>query len=414
MRFWEGIRLALQQIWAQKLKSFFSLIGVIIGITFLIAVITIVEGMNTYVREDFAGSLFGVNTFSVVRRAQIQTGRVDEAERRRQARNPDLLVRDVEVVTAAAPEALHISYSADRSFPDVRFQSNSRRNIRVIGGSPDYQLVQGWKVEEGRGLTPIDERRALKVAVIGAQIAERLFPTMSPIDRSIRVGGQRFRVVGVLEKQGGFIGNVRDASILVPFSTFNATLSRRRNGVDEISVKVANEEDMAPTMVNVEGALRRDRGLRPAEDSNFHLQTSNDLLSAWDTINTILLAAIPGLVSVSLVVGGIVIMNIMLLSVSDRTREIGLRKSLGAKRRDILFQFLTEASTLSIVGSLLGIAIGLGLADLVDRLSPLPATISLPWMILAIVLGVGVGVTSGFYPAYRASKLDPIEALRSE
>jgi putative ABC transport system permease protein len=414
MHFWEGIRLALQQIWAQKLKSFFSLVGVIIGITFLIAVITIVEGMNTYVREDFAGSLFGVNTFTVVRRAQIQTGRIDESERRRQARNPDLLLRDVDVVAAAAGGAKYISYSADRSFGEARYGANSRRNIRVIGGSEDYQLVQGWKVEDGRGLTAIDEQRALKVAVIGQQIAERLFPTGTPLDKLVRVGGQRFRVIGVLEKQGGFIGNVRDASILIPFSTFNATLSRRRNGVDEIHVKVENEDEMEPIMANVEGALRRDRGLRPTEENDFHLQTSNDLLSAWNTINAILLAAIPGLVSVSLVVGGIVIMNIMLLSVSDRTREIGLRKSLGAKRKDILFQFLTEASTLSILGSFLGIGIGLGLAALVERFSPLPATISLPWLILAIALGVGVGVTSGIYPAYRASKLDPIEALRAE
>jgi len=414
MRFWEGIRLAIQQIWAQKLKSFFSLVGVIIGITFLIAVITIVEGMNTYVREDFAGSLFGVNTFTVVRRPQIRTGRIDDAERRRQARNPDLLLKDVDVVRASASGALYVAYSMDRSFGEARYRSNSRRNVRVIGGSEDYQLVQGWKVEEGRGLTAIDEQRGLKVAVIGSQIAERLFPTASPLDKRVRVGGQRFRVIGVFEKQGGFIGNVRDASILIPFSTFNATLSRRRNGVDQISVKVETEEEMEPAMISVEGALRRDRGLRPTEENDFHLQTSNDLLSAWNTINTILLAAIPGLVSVSLVVGGIVIMNIMLLSVSDRTREIGLRKSLGAKRRDILFQFLTEASTLSVIGSLMGIAIGLGLADLVDRLSPLPATISLPWLILAIVMGVGVGVTSGIYPAYRASKLDPIEALRAE
>ncbi len=414
MRFWEGIRLAMQQIWAQKMKSFFSLVGVIIGITFLIAVITIVEGMNTYVREDFAGSLFGVNTFSVVRRPQIQTGRIDEAERRRQARNPDLLLKDVDVVLAAAPRALYVAYSMDRSFGEARYGSNSRRNVRVIGGSEDYQLVQGWKVEEGRGLTAIDAERGLKVAVIGSQSAERLFPTASPLDKRVRVGGQRFRVIGVLEKQGGFIGNVRDASILIPFSTFNATLSRRRNGVDQISVKVETEEEMEPTMISVEGALRRDRGLRPTEENTFHLQTSNDLLNAWNTINAILMAAIPGLVSVSLVVGGIVIMNIMLLSVSDRTHEIGLRKSLGAKRRDILFQFLTEASTLSVLGSLMGIAIGLGLADLVDRLSPLPATISLPWLILALVMGVGVGVTSGIYPAYRASKLDPIEALRAE
>jgi len=414
VRFWEGVRLALQQIWAQKLKSVFSLIGVIIGITFLIAVITIVEGMNSYVRDDLAGSLFGVNTFTVVRRNQVGTGRVDRAERRRQARNPDLVLHDVDVVRAAAPSAKFVAYSMDRGFSEVRYEANSRRNIRVIGGSPDFQAVQGWKVETGRELTPLDDSRGLKVAVIGSEIAGRLFPTISPIDKRIRVGGQRFTVVGVFERQGGFIGNVRDASILIPFSTFNATLSRRRNGVDEIHVKVEHEEEMEPMMTTVEGALRRDRGLRPNEDNDFHIQTSNDLLSAWNTINRILLAAIPGLVSVSLVVGGIVIMNIMLLSVSDRTHEIGLRKSLGARRRDILLQFLTEASTLSIVGAVLGIGTGLGLAVLVDRLTPLPATVSLPWMVLALVMGLGVGISSGIYPAYRASKLDPIEALRFE
>lgn len=414
MRFWEGIRLALQQIWAQKLKSFFSLVGVIIGITFLIAVITIVEGMNTYVREDFAGSLFGVNTFTVVRRTQIQTGRLDQAERRRQARNPDLTMHDVEVVRRAATNVKFFAYSADRGFPEVRYGQERRRNIRVIGGSEEYQSVQGWKVEEGRGLTALDEQRALKIAVIGSEIAEKLFPTTSPLDKRIRVGGQRLRVVGVLEKQGGFIGNVRDASILIPFSTFDATLSRRRQGVEEIHVKVSEEADMDPAIAAVEGALRSDRRLRPAQENNFHIQTSNDLLSTWNTINTILRAAIPGLVSVSLVVGGIVIMNIMLLSVSDRTREIGLRKSLGAKRRDILFQFLTEAATLSVLGAFLGIGLGLGLARLVERFSPLPATVSLPWLVLALAMGVGVGVTSGVYPAYRASKLDPIEALRLE
>ncbi len=414
MSMWEGIRMALQQIRAQKLKSFFSLIGVIIGITFLIAVITIVEGMNTYVREDFAGSLFGVNTFSVVRRQQVQTGRADEARRRRQARNPDLTMHDVEVVRAAVPDAKYFAYSADRGLPDVRYGAESRRNIRVIGGSSEYQLVQGWKVQRGRGLTALDEQRALPVAVIGSEIAEKLFPTTSPLGKRIRTGGYRYRVVGVLEKQGGFIGNVRDASILIPFSTYDATLSQRREGVEEINVKVEAENRLDPAIARVEEALRRDRRLRPAEENDFWIQTSNDLLSAWNTINTILLAAIPGLVSVSLVVGGIVIMNIMLLSVSDRTREIGLRKSLGAKRRDILFQFLTEASTLSIVGSAIGIAVGLGLARLVEQFSPLPATVSLPWLLLALFMGLGVGILSGLYPAYRASKLDPIEALRFE
>lgn len=414
MHFWEGIRLSLQQIRAQKLKSFFSLVGVIIGITFLIAVITIVEGMNRYVREDFAGSIFGVNTFTVVRRSTVSTGQADDERRRRQARNPDLTMHDVEVVRSAVSDAMHFAYSADRGLGEVRSATGSRRNVRLIGGSPQYEAIQGWKVVAGRGLTPIDDQQALAVAVIGAQIAERLFPTTSPIGKSIRAGGQRLRVIGVLERQGGLIGNVRDASILVPFETYQRVFAVRRSEVEDIQVKVAEASEMEPMMGRVEGALRRDRRLRPGIENDFWLQTSNDLLSAWEQINRILMLALPALVGISLVVGGIVIMNIMLLSVTDRTREIGLRKSLGAKRRDILFQFLTEASTLSIVGAAMGIGAGIGLGKLVERFSPLPATISVPWLVLALVLGLGVGIASGFYPAYRASKLDPIEALRFE
>lgn len=414
MRFWEGIRLSMQQIRAQKLKSFFSLLGIVIGITFLIAVITIVEGMNSYVRDDFASSLFGVNTFTVVRRQQVATGRVDEEVRRRQRRNRQLRMHDVEVVRAAVPNARYFAYSASAGVGEARYGQYSRRNVRVIGGSPEYEAVQGWKVTEGRGLTPIDDSQALSVAVIGSQIAERLFPTTSPVDKRIRAGGHRFRVVGVLERQGGLAGNRRDAAILIPFETFQRTVAQRRQEVDGIDVKMTEADELDPAIAEVEGALRADRGLRPADENDFWIQTSSDLLSAWETINRILMLALPALVGISLVVGGIVIMNIMLLSVADRTREIGLRKSLGAKRRDILFQFLTEASTLSIVGAALGIGTGLGLAKIVERLSPLPAAVSVPAMITALALGLGVGIASGLYPAARAARLDPIEALRSE
>ena len=414
MRFGEGIRLSLQQVWAQKMKSFFALLGIIIGITFLIAVITIVEGMNRYVRDDFAGSIFGVNTFSVVRRPTIETGRIDEAERRRWRSNPELRMEDVEVVRTAVPEARFMAYFAQTVISAARYGQLERRNVRVVGGSPDYEAVQGWAVEEGRGLTPIDDRQALSVAVIGAQIAERLFPTTSPIGKRIRAGGHGFQVVGVLERQGGFTGNIRDASILVPFETFQRTLSRRRLEVDGITVKVNRSEELEPAMAEVEGAMRTERRLRPAQPNNFGIESSNDLLQAWEVINRILLTALPGLVGISLVVGGIVIMNIMLLSVTDRTREIGLRKSLGARRRDILFQFLTEASVLSITGAALGIGAGFGLGLIVERVSPLPAAISVPAMVISLILGLGVGITSGLYPAYRAARLDPIEALRFE
>jgi putative ABC transport system permease protein len=410
----EGVWIALQQVWAHKLKSAFTLVGVTIGITFLIAVITVVEGMNRYVQDDFAGSLFGVNTFTVVRRSRISTGSETEERRRRQARNPHLTLRDVEVVRAAVPDAWRFAYNDDRGFDEVTYKDRRRRNIRLIGGSDGYETLQGWKIEDGRGLTPLDERRSLKVAVIGADIAEKLFTDVSPVGKQIRLGAHRFDVVGVWERQGGLLGVIRDASVLVPFSVYRQTFARNPSYVGEISVKMHSLEEMAAAQIAVEGAMRTDRELRPGEENNFWIQTSSELLDTWEKISRILFAAVPGLVSISLVVGGIVIMNIMLLSVAGRIREIGIRKAVGARRRDILIQFLAESSTLSIIGAGIGILLGIGIAMVVERFTVMPASVP-PWAIAAgLALGLIVGVGSGLYPAYRAAKQDPIVALRSE
>ncbi|UCG74678.1 MAG: ABC transporter permease [Gemmatimonadota bacterium] len=410
----EALRVALSQIWAHKLKSLFSLIGVVIGITFLIAVITVVEGMNRYVQEDFAGSLFGVNSFSIVQRPTVQTGNYSAEELRRLARNRDVDLDDVEAVRRAVPDARYIAWRNASRMDEVWYGERRRRNIRVIGGSEQYQAIQGWEIDRGRGLTPLDQQRALKVAVIGPAIAEKLFPNGAALGKRIRLQAHRFEVVGVFERKGGLFGNAWDAAVLVPYETFNQTLSTKRDRVREISVKANNQREMLAAMDAVEEALRIRRGLRPGEENDFHFQTSSGLLSAWETINNILLAAVPGLVSVSLVVGGIVIMNIMLVSVTQRTREIGVRKAMGARQRDIMLQFLAESSIVSLVGAALGIGLGLGLGKLVERLSPLPASIP-PWALaMAIGLGLLVGLSSGIYPARRASRLNPIDALRYE
>jgi len=410
----EGVLLALQQVWTNKLKSAFTLLGVVIGVTFLIAVITIVEGMNRYVKEDVAGSLFGVNTFTVVRRNRVQTGAESAEQRRRAARNPDLTLHDVEIVREAVPDYWLLSYYEDRYGLEARRGDQRYRRVRLIGGSPDHSELQGWDIAEGRGLTTLDENRGLRNAVIGSSIAERLFPDGEPVGGEIRLGPHRFRVVGVFEEQGGLFGSVRDAAILLPFSTYRQNFSRSRNDVDAISVKMRTEEEFEAARLSVEAALRTDRALRPGEPNTFHFETSDDILDTWRSISRILFMAVPGLVAISLVVGGIVIMNIMLMSVAGRVKEIGIRKAIGARRRDILLQFLAESSTLSILGAAIGILLGVGLGYLADAIFPVPAAVPAWAIVLALTLGLIVGIASGIYPAWKAALQDPIVALRSE
>jgi putative ABC transport system permease protein len=387
---------------------------VIVGVMFLISVIAVVEGMNRYVEEDFASSIFGINTITIERVRSRRGGREDARTRRQRSRNPWVKTADAEVLREKVPDIWYMAYNVDRFMPEVRSGENKRKNVRLIGVTDQYLALQGWDVVEGRGLTRIDETRAIRVAVIGDAIAKKLYPDNSPLGQDIRLGPFRYRVVGVLERQGGLIGNIRDASVVIPWGAYQADFSRRRDVVDQIQIRFRTSEAMVAGQGATEEILRARHRLRPGEENDFSIETASEVLDAWNAVKNVLLAAGPGLVAVALVVGGIVIMNIMLMSVLERTREIGVRKALGARRIDITRQFLAESATLSSVGAGLGMAIGIVLAKLVDVATPLPASVPVWSIVLGVTLGMFVGLVFGVYPAIRASRLDPIVALRYE
>jgi putative ABC transport system permease protein len=413
MPLFEAVRLALGMIRAQKLKSFFSLIGAFIGVTFLIAVVSIVKGMDKYVQEDFAAKIFGINTFTVNRRPGVQFGEVSDATRRAWRRRPRLYEDDFHAIRAALPPQYLVAIESGNQAEGV---AGTRRSsyIQVYGVSEDLFKIRDYEMAQGRIFTPQEILHGEPVIVIGRDVADSFFTGLDPVGKSLRIAGFPYRVIGVAEKQGNVFGISLDRFAIAPYTSPMKRVVNPRKVVDGIIVKAPDAASMHDAMDQVEVIMRTRHHLRPEQEDDFHLDTQEDVLSFWAKISRVLYMALPMLVGISLVVGGIVIMNIMLMAVAERTREIGIRKSLGARRRDILAQFLVEAATLSTTGAVLGILAGLVLARLVKAISPLPMGISPASIVIGVALGVGVGVIAGVYPASRAAKLDPVAALRFE
>jgi putative ABC transport system permease protein len=405
--------MALGTLRAQKLKSFFSLIGVLIGVTFLIAVVSIVQGMNQYMVEQFANTLVGANTFELRQRPSITTGHVPDDVWLAWRRRPRISYDDADYVRERVrTPATFAKFCED--YVAVHYGGKIAKSIRLAGTEESYFKIRKYEIAAGRAFTSQEVRTAQPVVVIGKELADKLLKGVDPIGKKVVIGGLPYRVIGVVARQGNLFGISMDKFAIMPFSAQARRLICPINILDALIVQTADPIQMQAAMDQAEAIMRGRRQLKPGQESNFAFQTAEGALGSWQKISKVLFLALPGLVAISVVVGGIVIMNIMLMAVSERTREIGIRKALGARRRDILAQFVVESATLSAVGAVLGIGLGIALAFVVKAFTPLPAAVA-PWSIaVGVLLGVSVGIAAGVYPASRASRLDPIDALRAE
>jgi putative ABC transport system permease protein len=412
MPFHEAVRLALQQIRVQKLKSFFTLLGVMIGVMFLIAVVSIVTGMSKYVEEDFAGRMLGANTFTL-RRFPWFGNNVTEEEWREWQRRPRVYHSDVAIIRDALPGGTRYAVESQDNL-SASSKYARPRNVEAHAVEGDYFTIKKLDLSEGRVFSPQEAEMGAPVMLVGDEVAKYFFDGLSPIGRELRIGGIPYTVIGVIEHQGSLFGQSLDETAFAPFNSPLHRLTNPRGDIDGLMVQAPSAVMMDEAMETVREVMRGHRRLRPGQPDNFVMETSASALVSFQRTKTVMTIAGTALPAISLVVGGLVIMNIMLVAVAERTREIGVRKSLGARRKDILRQFLVESATLSTLGAMLGIGLGLLGAKIISWTTPLPAAVA-PWsLVAATLLGTVVGITSGVYPARRASRLNPIDALRAE
>lgn len=413
MPFVEAIWLALAQIRVQKLKSFFTLLGVTIGVMFLIAVISIVQGMSSYMENEFAAKLLGVNTFTLRRFPWFGDGAGSEEEWRQWQRRPRIYHSELPLVASVLPPGSRYAVES-QEFLQASSQYARPKQVEAHAVDGDYFLIKKYDVSRGRLFTQQEATAGTPVVVIGDETASYFFRDLDPVGRSLRIRGMPYTVVGVLEKQGSVFGLSLDRVAIAPYSSPLHHHTNPRGDVDGIMVQTPSALTLTDAMESVREVMRGRRKLRPGQPDNFFMETSESALAFMDKMKKVMTMAGTAFPAIGLVVGGLVIMNIMLVAVAERTREIGIRKSLGARRRDILRQFLVEAATLSTLGAVVGIILGVVIAKVIEWKTPLPAEVA-PWsIVMATILGCVVGIVSGVYPARRAASLDPIEALRKE
>ena len=399
----EAVQIAFAAIFAYKLRAGLTILGVVMGIMTVTGMSSIVAGLNA----SMASQIEGLGSSTVFIRPFGPGENLSRAERRRRrGLSPEEIEALEELPLLEAVCAIELVRTELIKYGRQRLQS-----AQVLGTNEAFETVHDSFVSRGRFLTPTDVTRRSRVVVIGPDVVDALFPFLDPIDKELNIDGRRFVVIGVLERKGKFLGRSRDNYVLVPIGTL-----QRSSFLDTLiaNVKVVSVAKLNEAVDSVTETLRRRRKLGFLEKNNFLIFTQDTLTDLYQKITGGIYAVMIAISSIGLVVGGVGVMNVMLVSVTERTREIGVRKALGAKRRDILWQFLTEAMTLTGVGGLLGIVMGGAIATLVNAFSPFPAVLQPTWVALALGSSMAVGLVFGMWPAAKAARLDPIEALRHE
>lgn len=406
---WESFAIALRALWANKLRSALTILCVVISITSIIAVVSIVDGMDFYVKNKIADQGSNVFTVQRVNEWEILT---DFDKFLKSLKNPRLTLDDLEVLRQEVPLGEFIDAAMNRS----EQVSNGRRfvdQVEIRGRTEEYAAMGDFPLDSGRHLSRIDVQQRREICVLGWDVATGLFPDTDPLLQSVKIAGRHYTVVGVLEKKPRALGGNPNTVAFIPITTHLKHFGSRWRSL-AIPIRTASMETFQEAQEQARVAMRIRHKLKPSEDDDFYITTSEELLSLWATISRALFGSLLGIVGITLVVGGIIIMNVMLVAVTERTREIGIRKALGAKRRQITLQFIIESITLTLVGGMIGIVFGFTAAYLVAAFTPLPYRIALWSIIVALVISLIVGLFFGVYPARKAAKLDPVEALRYE
>ncbi len=404
--FGETFRLALDALRAHKLRSFLTLLGVILAVTTLVAVTSIIHGLNLYVADKVAN--LGANTFLVDRTGII----TNYDEWVKSHKRPPITMEEYDYLNSNLKLPANVG-GVEQNSATVRYSGLRDENVEVDGVTPNYGVIRDVEVNYGRFITVSDNDHRAPVCFAGPDVIQKLFGTIDPIGKDIRVGSEQYQIIGVAKPLGSVFGQSQDNYVILPLNTYRKAW---HVPTDTMYLFIqARSTDMMPAAEDeVRALLRAIRHLSWDQPDNFAFIAPSSIMGLWNRITGNIVGIAVSLTSIFFVVGGIVIMNIMLASVTERTREIGLRKSLGARRRHIIMQFLVESSFLALVGGAVGIALALAISFIVRAVTPIPITTPLSAVIISLVLATSVGLFFGIFPAVRASRLEPIEALRQE